>query len=86
MKVYFHGLNLSNAEAAAWFGGMYAAFFAALSRKGVEVAYSPAGSRPDGDVPVVPVGGGQDREAACAMAAFGGSTALYVPPAEGTRW
>jgi glycosyltransferase involved in cell wall biosynthesis len=82
MRICFHGLNLSNAEVAARFGGMYTAFFAALSRKGVEVAYSPAGSRPDGDVLVVPVGGGQDREAARAMAAVGGPTVLYVPSAQ----
>jgi hypothetical protein len=81
MQVVFYGLNLGHTAINAWFGGMYQAFFDALTARGLTATYCPAGSTPRGDVLVVPVGGGQDRLAAQAMAAFRGPVILYVPSA-----
>lgn len=81
-RLVFFGLNLGNTHIDAWFGGMYRSFFAALSRHGFEVKYSAVGTAPQGDILVVPVGGGQDQIAARAMAAFGGPVVLYVPSAQ----
>jgi len=81
-RIVFCGLNLGEPQINTWFGGMYRSFFAALARHGCDVRYSPAGAPQQGDFLVVPVGGGQDRMAARAMARFDGRVILYVPSAQ----
>lgn len=82
VRLAFFGMGLEEPQVSAWFGGMYRSFFAALSRHGLEVTFSPVGAAPQGDILVVPVGDGQDQMAARAMAAFGGPVVLYVPSAQ----
>lgn len=81
--IVFFKLGLDAPTTRAWFSGVYGAFFEALRRSGCEVALSFSTPLPAADVLVVPLGGGQDQDAARAMAAFPGPVVLYAPASRG---
>ncbi|PKQ29495.1 MAG: hypothetical protein CVT60_05040 [Actinobacteria bacterium HGW-Actinobacteria-10] len=81
MRYCFFRMGLDHPGVQEWFGGMYESMFAALRRCGHDVILSLDAPDVSCDVLVVPMGGGQDRTTARAMAAFPGPVVVYAPSA-----
>ena len=78
MNICFYFPFLKHSQNSSLFGTMYSSFFNGLKKIGVETKLALELSEIEGDVMVVVIGGGYEKQAAKAMHVFHGPVILYV--------